>query len=308
MDHRIGIFSLLLLAAIVAALPGAAHTVVDSTGAAVEIASVSRVVVVGGDVAEIAARLGAMEDIVARDDTCLFPPELKKLPSVGYMRTLTPEGVLSVNPTLILATQGAGPETAIKHLRDAGAPLVRVSQGYSEQAVAEKIGIIAKALNREPQGAELIQTIQHESTALKRSLTNFHDSPRVLCLMGVQRGSVLAAGENTGAGAIIRLAGGRNAMEGFSGYKPVSGESIIASGPALILVPSHGTAMMGGEDALASLPELQNLPAVQQGRILVMDSEYLLMFGPRYVRAAAELAAKIHPGYVIPEALRVSHE
>ena len=56
------------------------------------------VVTVGGPVTEIVYALGEQDRIVARDTTSVYPPEANQLPDVGYMRRLSPEGVLSVNP------------------------------------------------------------------------------------------------------------------------------------------------------------------------------------------------------------------
>ena len=86
----------LALAALLAAAPLAA-------GAA------ERIVSVGGSVTETIAALGALDRVVARDTTSSWPEEVEALPDVGYVRRLSPEGVLSVAPDLILAEEGAGP-------------------------------------------------------------------------------------------------------------------------------------------------------------------------------------------------------
>lgn len=70
----------------------------------------SRIVAIGGDVTEILYALGFEKRITAIDSSSKYPPTaLKEKTSVGYMRSLTAEGVLSIAPTFIIASEGAAP-------------------------------------------------------------------------------------------------------------------------------------------------------------------------------------------------------
>ncbi|MDP5347127.1 MAG: ABC transporter substrate-binding protein, partial [Paracoccaceae bacterium] len=76
-------------------------------GAPVLAADAQRVLALGGAVTEIVYALGQGDRLVARDSTSLYPPETATLLDVGYVRALSPEGVLSVDPDLILAIEGS---------------------------------------------------------------------------------------------------------------------------------------------------------------------------------------------------------
>ena len=54
----------------------------------------------------------------------MFPDTVFAVPDVGYMRALSPEGVLSVNPSAIIAIQGSGPKEAVEVLKKASVPYV----------------------------------------------------------------------------------------------------------------------------------------------------------------------------------------
>ncbi len=82
-----------------------------------KITDTSRLVSIGGSVTEIVYALGAGDKLVARDQTSSYPEEARKLVDVGYMRRLSPEGVLSVNPTGILMLEGSGPPEALEVLK-----------------------------------------------------------------------------------------------------------------------------------------------------------------------------------------------
>src|SRR6188768_3457559 len=68
----------------------------------------NRIVAVGGSITEIVYALGEEKRLIARDSTSVYPEAAFSLPDVGYMRALSPEGVLSVKPNAILALQGSG--------------------------------------------------------------------------------------------------------------------------------------------------------------------------------------------------------
>ena len=98
-----------------------------------------RIVSIGGSVTEIVSALGEGDRLVARDRTSNHPPEIMALPDIGYIRALSPEGVLSVNPDMILTLEGFGPPEAASVLRQAGVRIVEVPEGYDAAAVLRKV-------------------------------------------------------------------------------------------------------------------------------------------------------------------------
>jgi ABC-type hemin transport system substrate-binding protein len=98
-----------------------------------------RVVSVGGAITEIIYALGAEKKLVAVDTTSLHPKAALLLPKVGYMRTLSAEGVLSMRPSLVLATSEAGPPPVIAQLKSAGVKLDIVSADHSFDELRNKV-------------------------------------------------------------------------------------------------------------------------------------------------------------------------
>ena len=83
----------------------------DARNREVTIENPSRIVSIGGAITEILYALGLEQRVVAVDTTSLFPDTaLRDKPNVGYMRQLSAEGVLGLNPSLVLAMQGSGPK------------------------------------------------------------------------------------------------------------------------------------------------------------------------------------------------------
>ena len=94
-------------------------------------APATRIVSVGGAITEIIYALGEQDRLVARDVTSNFPAQARELPDVGYIRRLSPEGILSVNPDLIIAQEGAGPPETIELLNEAQIPMVEIPEGFA---------------------------------------------------------------------------------------------------------------------------------------------------------------------------------
>ena len=102
-----------------------------------------RLVVAGGALTEIVAALGAGDRIVGVDDTSLHPPALvRSLPKIGYLRTLAAEGILSLDPSLVIATDQAGPPPVIGQLRAVGTKLLIVPEGKRLDAALEMIACL----------------------------------------------------------------------------------------------------------------------------------------------------------------------
>ncbi|TIO39759.1 MAG: hemin ABC transporter substrate-binding protein, partial [Mesorhizobium sp.] len=93
----------------------------------------SRIAAIGGSITEIVYALGEEGHLVARDSTSSFPQAAQKLPDVGYMRALSPEGVLSVNPSGILALHGSGPKETVDVLKKSSVPFIEVPERYSHE-------------------------------------------------------------------------------------------------------------------------------------------------------------------------------
>ena len=252
-----------------------------------------RVIALGSDVTEIAFALGCGDRLVAVDDTSGFPPAAQALPRLGYYRTLAPEPLLAQRPTLILASPGAGPAAVLRQMERAGVRVVRLPEAYSAAGLAAKIRAVGAALSA---GREAEALARQTSAALASAQAGgSRRQPRMLLVLATAPGRLLAAGTGTAGDGFIRLAGGVNGFRA-EGYKPISTEAALAAAPDVILVPSHVAEMMGGLDSVAREPVLARTPAARNGRIILVDSQAALNFGPRLPQAVASLRRALAGG------------
>ncbi|MDO6523506.1 ABC transporter substrate-binding protein [Shimia thalassica] len=249
----------------------------------------SRIVSVGGAITEIVYALGEEDRLVARDTTSNYPAAALALPNVGYIRRLSPEGVLSVNPDLILAEEGAGPPEAVELLQEAAVPMIEVAGGYSQQAILDRIRTVADVLDVPDKGEDLAARVKAD-LAIAVAATEGLDEKRVLFILSMQGGRIMAAGDDTSAQAIIDLAGGENAVSGFVGFKPLTDEAITLSGADVILLMDrtgdHGIT----NEQLFAHPALGVTPAAQTQSVVRMDGMLMLGFSVRTAQAITDLS------------------
>ncbi|MEZ5713836.1 MAG: hemin ABC transporter substrate-binding protein [Paracoccaceae bacterium] len=248
-----------------------------------------RVVSVGGAITEIVFALGEEGRLVARDTTSNFPDAARDLPDVGYIRQLSPEGVLSVDPELIIAQEGAGPPEAVDILREAAIRMVEIPEGFDGDAVIAKITAVAEALGVPEKGAKLAADIRRDLDQVTAS-NRGAEPKRVLFILSMNGGRILAGGGNTAAQGIIELAGAQNAAAGFDGYKPMTDEAVIDSGAEVILLMDRAGGTGVTDDQLFAQPAISATPAGMNRAVIRMDGMKMLGFSVRTAEAARDLA------------------
>jgi iron complex transport system substrate-binding protein len=270
----------------------------DARGHDVAIGHPSRIVAIGGAITEILYALGVEDRIVAVDTTSLYPPKaMADKPNVGYMRQLSAEGVLGLNPQIVLAIAGSGPKETIDVIDAAKIPLIMVPETYSEAGMLEKIRMVAKVAGVEARGKCLATAVSDDLAALRKLRVKEKTAPRVMFVMSFLDGRAMVAGQKTAANEIIKLAGGINVADSFDGYKIMTDEAIVAAKPEHVLSMERGKDSVQA-DALFASPSFALTPAARTKSFVAMDGLYLLGFGPRTAAAARDLATRIDPALI----------
>lgn len=276
-----------------AAAPAAGFALLAATLTAADTpaAPPQRIISVDGALTEIVYALGAADRLVGVDTTSLYPAAAEALPKVGYKRALSAEGLLSLSPEVVLATDDAGPPEVLEQVTRAGVPIRSIPDTPTVAGLHRKIGAVAELLDAEAAAERLRARIDRRLGAVEAATAEAARRPRVLFLLHVGGGNDLAAGRSTAADTVIRLAGGENVLyDAFEGYKPLSAEAALAAAPEVILVTERNLEGLGGKDGLLTRAALAATPAGDAGRVVSMDGPLLLAFGPRLGEAAATLA------------------
>jgi len=264
-------------------------------------AAPQRIVAIGGAMTEIVFALGEGAKVVAVDTTSLYPwRAVAPLPKVGYLRQLSVEGILSTKPDLILADVDAGPKDVLDQLQSMGAPVAHFHAAHTVESVAPKIRFVGDAIGHKPGAETMVEGYAADLKAIETTVAGLTKKPEVLFLIAVGPSGLRGAGDGTAAGEMITRAGGINSFARVEGYKPVSPEASLAANPDYLLMMKQTVDEIGGINAVAMLPALAKVSAAKEKRIIALDGNYMLNFGPRTAHAIHDLAAAIHPDVTLP--------
>ena len=249
-----------------------------------------KIVSIGGSITEIIYALEESNKIVARDSTSTYPEETSAIPNIGYMRSLSPESILSTDTNLVIAEEGAGPKTTIDILIGSSIKFVSIPNSYSKEGIINKILAVGKALKSENKAKKLSEKVEIEMNQIQEKIKSTKgNKKKVLFILSTRGGKILAAGKNTAANAIIELSGGKNSINNFEGYKVLSDEAILSASPEVIIMMNRGGEHSVEDKKLFSLPSLKKTPAAKNLSIIRMDGLYMLGFGPRTAMAIQDL-------------------
>lgn len=260
----------------------------DASGRKVQIRDAKRVVTLGGGITEIVYALKAGSRVVGTDITSVYPREVLRLPKVGQDRRVSAEGVIALNPSLVIASKDAEPSSALNQLRAMGVSVLLVSDEQSLAGARARIQLIAQALGVDAEGKRLLSTLNRQTSEAQAIAT----PPRplkVLFIYARGAGSLNVAGSDTAAHAMLTLAGAQNAVTEFTGYKPFTAEAAIKASPDVLMLTESGARSLGGPQGILKIPGLAQTPAGRNQRVVVMDDQLLLSFGPRTGAALVDL-------------------
>jgi iron complex transport system substrate-binding protein len=258
------------------------------------VVAAERIVSIGGSITEILYEFNLQDKIVAVDTTSQYPAGTQGKPNVGYMRALSAEPIIALNPDLILYLEGAGPPETIEQLGQTGIKMVKISNRHSIDGVKSKIQEVAHAVEMPEQGKLLSASLDTQYQQLNDYLAGVNEPVRVIFILSFDQSSAMVAGKGTGADSIISIAKGENVIDNFQSYKPLGAESITNLAPDYVLTTDFALRNFTTQDEVLDTALLKLTPAAKNENLIVMDQLLLLGYSPRVVIAADQLAHKLH--------------
>ena len=279
------------------ALWPAAHavTVRDAQNRAVNVADISRVVTLGGPVTETVFALGVGPQVVATDISSNYPAAAAALPRVGYYRQLSAESIIALKPTLVIGNEDSGPPVVLEQLQAANIALLILPKSTSPAVTKKNIVTLGQVFGRDAQATALNRNLDAQLVQAARLRSSVTRQVKVMFIYARGSNMIQVGGRNTSADGMIRLAGGRNVFSNFEGYRPLTPEAAVSANPDYILMLNDGLASVGGVEGVLKLPGIAQTNAGKNRRIISMDGNFLLDFGPRLGDAAKDLALKLYP-------------
>ena len=273
-------------------------TVTDVDGNEVVVEDISRLVVLNGDITEVIFALGLGENVVAVDTSATYPAEAAALPKIGYQRSLSSEGILSMAPTLVIGNENAGPPEVLDQLRSTGTPVVILKSVATLDGAARKIRGVAQALGVPDKGEQIAVELESQINEVKTLAAKAQERPTAVFLYMRGLDALFLIGQNHLSHELFLASGAISGAE-VAGvtqpFIPLTAESLAVVNPDCIVVLTAGLQSVGGREGLVSLPGVAQTAAAEQGCILDFDDQYFGGGGPRMGQVLMDLLRAFHP-------------
>ncbi len=275
-----------------AATPSAPDTVVirDDRDRALRVAAPpDRIVSLIPAVTEVLFALGADDRLVGRTRYGTHPSEARSVPSVGEGVRPSLEAVLARSPDVVILYAGVGNRRVLDRLEELGVPTLAFRHdGFAD--LERNVTRLGRLTGHRRRARALRRSIACQLDSVARAVGG---RPRVRVYYEVWGDPPVTVGGGSYLDSLVSIAGGRNVFGELEAPSPTVGlEAIVARDPDLVV---HARSRTGGAPPPGERPGWEALEAVRSGRVRAIDGDLVHRLGPRVGRAAAELAATLHP-------------
>ncbi|MDB5196472.1 MAG: transporter substrate-binding protein, partial [Flaviaesturariibacter sp.] len=152
--------------------------------------------------------------IVGVDLTSTYPVEATKLTTVGYHRHLSAEGIISLEPTIVMHQGDIAPESVMPQVKKVGIPVKVYPAGSTIDSMKLLLTSLAKEFGQDTAAERLNKKLDADLAAAEAYVKGFPKSPRVMIIhFGQQRNQYFVLGTRGAANKMIQLAGGINVAD-----------------------------------------------------------------------------------------------
>lgn len=259
-----------------------------------------RIVSLSKHLTEMVFALGKGHDIVACDLSSTYPDSAKLLKTVGYHRALNPEGIIAMNPDLVIHSNDIGPENVLPQITNAGLNIKAFGGANTIDSAKLLLTELGKFFGEEQEADSVNKKIDADITKAADLLKDkkIIDTPSVMIIHFGRANNVyfVMSGRNGVGDKMIKLAGGKTAKYDAKGARQISAEAVAEANPDIIIATDFGYDQMGSMDKFISgVPGVSLTNAGKNKRIVRFEEHDLVYFGPRSGENIIKLMNLIHP-------------
>jgi iron complex transport system substrate-binding protein len=258
-----------------------------------------RIVCLSKHLTEMVFALGKGHDIVACDLSSTYPDSAKLLKTVGYHRALNPEGIISMNPDLVIHSNDIGPESVLPQITKAGLNIKVFGGANTIDSAKLLLGELGKFFGESAKADSLIKKVDAGVEEAKARLTalNAKDTPSVMIIHFGRANNVyfVMSGRNGVGDKMIAMAGGKTAKYDAKGARQISAEAVATANPDVIIATDYGFDQMGSAEKFKTVPGVALTNAAKNNRIYRFEEHDLIYFGPRTGDNVINLMNLLHP-------------
>ena len=253
-----------------------------------------RIVSLAPSLTEKIYALGLEDRLVAVTEQDNYPPEVEEKAQVGTTREPNLEKIVELDPDLILAAS-VNPREKVSHMEELGFKVVGLDARTLE-GVIDNISRVGELTGSREEAEELTAELRgrKEDVISRVEGLSEEESPKVF--YEVWRDPLTTAGPGTFINNIIKTAGGVNIAEDAEQQWPqYSLEVLFDKNPEVYLTTSHSWEEEVTKESVKERDNFQQIKAVEEGRIYVLNPDIINRPGPRAIDALEQIAKALHP-------------
>jgi len=248
-----------------------------------------RIISLGPALTESVFTLGVSDQLVGVTTYCTKPVQAQEKDKVGAAVEFNVEKVLTLNPTLVLATSLSDPKSVAK-LQSLGINVEVFPAARSFNQLCEEFLRLA-ALIGEQEKAETILTKVRAEVEDIRGKTSVLPKPSVVVQSGAN--PLWVVPQDYFINDFIEYAGGENIIPAGNGH--FRREKILGLNPDVIIITTMGIV---GDEEKQKWEQYRSINAVKNRRIYIVDSDKFCSPTPEgFVETLKETVKLLHPEY-----------
>jgi heme transport system substrate-binding protein len=257
--------------------------------------SKQRIVCISKQLTEIVFAVGGDTSLVGVDISSTYPPEAKKITTVGYHRALSGEGIISLNPTVVWHDGNIAPQQVIDQIIKVGIPMREFKGGSTIDSTKLLIMQVANEFHNEKKGKEICDKLDADMAKLDSVRRTYTDKPRVLIIHFGQAANKYFVLNRKGVhNQMLEWAGAINAADTAQKWRDLSAETIATLQPDVILATDFGYDLQGSLEKFKQLPGISLSPAAKNNRIYRIEEHDLVYLGPRTGENVLKIMELVH--------------
>lgn len=242
---------------------------------------------------EILFALGLEDKVVGVTSFCDYPEQALAVEKIGDYNGTNLEKVIELEPDLIV-NYGDLDDDSAQVYNNAGIPVI----SYMSESIDEVIDTIKQiglATDSLEVANDLVANMEEHRDEIVAKVENT-DSVRVF--YEIWHDPLMAAGEGSFVDGLINLANGVNVARDAEGeYPNYDIEQLVENDPEYYLTANMETGGFSENtvESISARPGYENISAVKNGDIYLLDGNIISRPGPRIVEGLELIARTLHP-------------
>lgn len=270
-----------------AALPAwGAVSAIDDTKHAVTLQSPARrIISLAPHTTEMLFAAGAGAFVVGVAEYSDYPPEAKRIASVGSGVSLDLERILQLKPDLIVGWNNGSAAAQLAKLEALGIPVFK-TEPHDFPTIASSLERLAHLAGTDAAGHAAAESFR---ARLKRLEATYRQRPTLRVFYQIWHSPLMTLNDDTTPSSVLRLCGAENIFGRLPQLAPTVGvEAVLKANPDVIVASSGEQ-----DDPFGAWRRFPNLKAVARDNLLLIDGGVLNRSGPRILDGAEMLCKQL---------------